>query len=120
MGQLAAIVGSSSKDWSLRINNNNASSLAASDKPQCATILPNSRVWVALDRGELIDMDLASGRVLERRMAHSSPVSHILIPVQQDTLNSSVWTIDENGSVKIWTAANNNMSISLSSVPRCR
>ncbi|KAJ3092533.1 hypothetical protein HK102_006086 [Quaeritorhiza haematococci] len=63
-------------------------------------------VWVALEKGELICVDVRGtdngggvGDIVERRTVHNATVTHILRNGHQ------VWTLDENGGLKIWAPA---------------
>ncbi|TPX41059.1 hypothetical protein SeMB42_g05285 [Synchytrium endobioticum] len=52
----------------------------------------------ASEKGELLCLDVKTGEVVERRIAHQATVTHIL----RSNTKTQLWTIDENGGLKIW------------------
>ncbi|RKO87919.1 hypothetical protein BDK51DRAFT_41149 [Blyttiomyces helicus] len=68
-------------------------------------------IWVSLDRGELICADIRTGEIVDRRSAHTGTVTHIL------RYRGQIWTLDENGGLKIW-GEDDRWVVSLSQRPR--
>ncbi|KAI8922982.1 hypothetical protein BC831DRAFT_55629 [Entophlyctis helioformis] len=63
-------------------------------------------VWASIDRGELLEIDVETGDVVERRAIHNATVTHIL------RHRFSLYTLDENGSFKIWAPVDGRISLS--------
>ena len=55
-------------------------------------------VWVATDKGELIEIDTETGNISDRKMAHNSAVNHMI------RYNFDMITLDEHGGLKVWYA----------------
>ncbi|TPX32651.1 hypothetical protein SmJEL517_g04283 [Synchytrium microbalum] len=80
-------------------------------KPICMSFLTSRQpsdegrfVWVSVEspkataeKGELFCVDVKTGETVERRVAHSATVTHIL-----RSAKTHMWTIDDNGGLKIW------------------
>ncbi|KAJ3115057.1 hypothetical protein HK100_001469 [Physocladia obscura] len=71
------------------------------------------RVWVAIEKtGEIVALDLAPNNInksttvsiVERRIAHSSTVTHIL-PVSSNS--PEIWTLDDQGGLRVWSIPSN-------------
>ncbi|KAK5672553.1 hypothetical protein QVD99_001312 [Batrachochytrium dendrobatidis] len=73
--------------------------------------LDNTVIWASIERGELIEMDVATGKLLDRRIIHNATVTHII------RHRFTVYTLDDNGGFKIWTAGNDGR-VDLASRPR--
>jgi hypothetical protein len=54
-------------------------------------------VWAGLEKGELIQVDVETGEIIAKSSIHSAPISHII------RARNAMYTLDENGSLKIWT-----------------
>ncbi|KAJ3051458.1 hypothetical protein HK097_007521, partial [Rhizophlyctis rosea] len=54
-------------------------------------------VWVSVEKGEVLEIDIMNGTMTDRRVVHSGTVTHIL------KYRERVWTVDENGGLKIWS-----------------
>ncbi|TPX70252.1 hypothetical protein SpCBS45565_g01896 [Spizellomyces sp. 'palustris'] len=54
-------------------------------------------LWVALEKGEIIEVDISVGEIVDRRSLHSATVTHML------RYHGQLWTLDENGGLKIWS-----------------
>ena len=73
----------------------------------------NSRsFWVAVDKGELVDVNAETGDIIERRSVHNATVTHILRHM------FCMYTLDENGGLKVWQPDASTGRISLSMRPR--
>ena len=77
--------------------------LSNEEKLQCAAfvrandILKEGKIcWIALDKGEIMEFNVQTGEVEYRSFAHLAPVKII---VQGKKL---MYTIDENGGLKVW------------------
>ncbi|KAJ3037769.1 hypothetical protein HDV00_001355 [Rhizophlyctis rosea] len=54
-------------------------------------------IWVSVEKGEVLEMDIMSGVLTDRRVVHSGTVTHIM------KYKTQLWTLDENGGLKIWS-----------------
>jgi WD40 repeat protein len=70
-------------------------------------------IWVGLEKGDLMEMDIKEGRILTRRSIHSSSVLYIL-----KFRETSLVTIDEQGALKIWTETDTRGVLNLNARPR--
>jgi hypothetical protein len=68
-------------------------------------------LWAALDTGELIEIDTESGKKIAKNTSHSAPITMIL------KSRNEMYTIDDNGGLKIWSPDQEGR-ISLNSRPR--
>lgn len=72
----------------------------------CSNINDEGRyIWVALEKGDIISADVQSGNsiaILERKNAHLATVMHLL------RYHGSIWSLDENGGLKIWSPDDSN------------
>ncbi|KAL2912017.1 hypothetical protein HK105_208510 [Polyrhizophydium stewartii] len=73
--------------------------------------IDNTIFWAAVERGELLEIEASTCKVLDRRVIHNATVTHILRHAFQ------MFTLDENGGLKIW-APGEDGRILLSSRPR--
>ncbi|KAI8854177.1 Endonuclease/exonuclease/phosphatase [Chytridium lagenaria] len=53
-------------------------------------------LWAGLENGDIVCIDTVNGSTIDRKSAHSVAVTHIL------RYRGAMWTLDENGSLKIW------------------
>ncbi|KAH6566030.1 hypothetical protein BASA60_009682 [Batrachochytrium salamandrivorans] len=79
--------------------------------PSTNVAMNNSVYWASVDRGELLEIDVASGHLLDRRVIHNSTVTHMI------SHRFSVYTLDETGGFKIW-APGESGRVELTSRPR--
>ncbi|KAJ1551830.1 hypothetical protein HK405_013780, partial [Cladochytrium tenue] len=59
-----------------------------------------SVVWIGTEKGDIISADLQSGTtitILDKRNAHTAAISHMI------RYRNSIWTLDENGGLRIWS-----------------
>lgn len=70
----------------------------AEQKINCFEIVSQKYVWAGTDKGELVCFDQTSGHQFEKRVLHTCAVSHILLA------NFQIYTLDENGGLKVWSA----------------
>ncbi|KAJ3098505.1 hypothetical protein HDU97_003961 [Phlyctochytrium planicorne] len=53
-------------------------------------------LWAGLENGEIVCVDTTSGAVIDRKSVHSVAITHML------RYRGSLWSLDENGSLKLW------------------
>jgi WD40 repeat protein len=73
--------------------------------------LEGKYIWASIDRGELIEIDCVTGTRAAKNLSHSAPITLIL------KSRSEMYTLDENGSLKIWSSDSEGR-ISLNNRPR--
>ncbi|KAI8816840.1 uncharacterized protein EV422DRAFT_544186 [Fimicolochytrium jonesii] len=69
-------------------------------------------LWVSLEKGDMIEIDVSSGEIVDRKTPHSSVVTHIL------RYRGQMWTLDENGGLKMWAEDPGKQRVAFSSRPR--
>jgi len=69
-------------------------------------------VWIGIEKGELWALNVETGDILEKKVVHSTTVSHIV------QVGSNIWTLDENGALKIWTSGDAKKELSLQDRPK--
>ncbi|KAJ3020745.1 hypothetical protein HKX48_000275 [Thoreauomyces humboldtii] len=69
-------------------------------------------LWVSLDKGEIIELDITTGEIVDRKTVHSSIVTHII------RHHGSMWTLDEAGGLKIWSEDVDRKRVTLQQRPR--
>ncbi|KAI9103199.1 Endonuclease/exonuclease/phosphatase [Phlyctochytrium arcticum] len=69
-------------------------------------------LWVALEKGEIIEVDISVGEIVDRRSLHSATVTHMM------RYHGQLWTLDENGALKIWSVDPERQRVSLQQRPR--
>lgn len=104
-GEVVCSSGYLTRAWSLRTGEmilntalgENAKMTAMCFRPSTDVEKEGSRVWLGNERGELFELDIPSGTVVdEKRNAHSSRIVKIYRHAAE------MWTIDEDGKVDIW------------------
>jgi hypothetical protein len=77
-----------------------------------ASRLEPTQVWIGTERGELLELDFVNGcKVDDRKVVHSASITHII------NENFTMYTLDENGGLKIWNKDSTG-TISLANRPR--
>ena len=87
--------------------------LALAFVPTWNPLEEESFVWVGLEKGELLEINVRDGRITDRRSLHSASITHIL-----RYRETSLVTLDEQGALKIWTEIDSRGIVALSSRPR--
>ena len=70
-------------------------------------------LWVGCEKGEILEISLGVGRIMSKRLLHSSCVTHIL-----RFKAKYLMTLDEQGAVKIWTETDSKGILNLQARPR--
>ena len=70
-------------------------------------------IWLAIEKGDLYQIDLMTETITEKRALHSCSILHILTLGQSNLL-----TLDEQGALKIWTERDAKGCLSLQGKPR--
>ncbi|KAJ3327372.1 hypothetical protein HDU76_011920 [Blyttiomyces sp. JEL0837] len=71
-------------------------------------------LWIALEKGDIAMIDIQSGNQLslaDRKNYHSGTITHLL------RYRRSIWSYDENGSLKIWSPDESGI-VTLNTRPR--
>ncbi|KAJ3142927.1 hypothetical protein HDU90_002799 [Geranomyces variabilis] len=69
-------------------------------------------LWVSLDKGEIIEIDITTGEIVDRKTLHAGTVTHIMRHCGQ------MWTIDDAGSLKVWSEDADRKRVMLQQRPR--
>ncbi|KAI8905732.1 Endonuclease/exonuclease/phosphatase [Powellomyces hirtus] len=69
-------------------------------------------LWVSLDKGEIIEVDITTGEIVDRKTVHSGTVTHIM------RHHGHMWTVDDNGGLKIWAQDSTRKRVTLQQRPR--
>ncbi|KAJ3213790.1 hypothetical protein HDU67_002447 [Dinochytrium kinnereticum] len=53
-------------------------------------------LWAGLENGDIACVDTVNGSIIDRKSVHSVAITHMI------RYRGSIWSLDENGSLKIW------------------
>lgn len=106
--------------WDVASGENTKTVFLGEAKPSSVAFVPTLGpgstepfVWVGLEKGELLEINVLEGRIVARRSLHSSTLLHIL-----RFRETSLVTIDEQGALKIWTDWDSRGFVSLLGRPK--
>lgn len=54
-------------------------------------------LWISLEGGVIVELDISIGTIVDRRVAHGATVTHIM------RHGTETWTLDDAGGCKVWT-----------------
>ncbi|KAI9357293.1 Endonuclease/exonuclease/phosphatase [Zopfochytrium polystomum] len=66
-------------------------------------------IWFSVDKGDIMEADVQSGSsitITDKKNAHSATVTHLL------RYRGGIWSLDENGGLKIWNPEDGVLSLS--------